>query len=89
MKLKTHTVKFIKSSDIFKAICEHFKLDYNNFAGEFSKTCTSVSYGNASNTIICPDEFIEILESMGNFAEADLKEIATWFPQGIEVDLEN
>ena len=87
--LPRYTATFIQSSDIFKMICEKYKLDFGKFSGDFSNHCTSVSYGDASNTLICPDQFIEILEGMENFSEAALEEIATWFSEDEKVDLES
>ena len=85
------TVNYFDSSDLFDKICMDFELDTDNFAGEFSDACTSVSYGDASNTLINVEKFGEILEGMEHFSENPewIDTIKSWIPDGVLICLEN
>lgn len=88
--VQTYEVKFVQSSDLFREICNYFKIDSDNFAGDFSDACTAVSYGDASHTLINDQKFIEVLEGMDyNFTETQLKEISGWLENGVMIDLES
>ena len=89
--MKLFTKSFYQSSDLFDKICEHFQLERDDFAGEFSDACTSVSYGDASHTLINAQTFGEILEGMGNisFSLEEINEIRSWIPEDVMIDLES
>ena len=88
--MKLFTKSFYQSSDLFDKICERFQLQRDNFAGEFSDACTSVSYGDASHTLISAQTFGEILEGTSyNFSLEDINEIRSWIPEDVMIDLES
>lgn len=90
--MKINTIQVIDSSELFEKICEHFKIDSSNFAGEFSDVCTSVSYGDASHTLISRVAFIDIINDMEYFSSSTVEEFETilsWIPQNVMIDLEN
>lgn len=90
MKLDTFSIQVIKSSDLFNAICERFKFDTNDFAGDFSDACTSISYGDASHTLINTETFLSIIVWMEHsFSLNDLEEIRSWILEGVMIDLES
>ena len=88
--MNINTVQFVNSSDLFKKISEQFNIDADDFAGGFSDACTSVSYGDASHTMINMETFLSIIVWMEHsFTLVQIEEIRSWLLDGVMIDLES